>query len=275
MKALWNGNLTFGLVNIPIELYTAIQSQPMDFDMLHAKCKTKLQYQRWCPTCKKVVPWQDVVKGLKVDHSYAIFSQADLKKLMPETTSTITINECVDQSAISPIYYDHHYYAKPGKAKNEHPFFLFVAALKSLKKTAIGTGVLRNKEYVFAIQPYKDILLISSLNYEYEVRSAKNLEPAKKPTIPASEITVAKELLMRLYAKEFDIRGYKDTFEQRVEKALKAKKVKKVKQTKAEPVKEHPTTRTNLLEQLRRSIKQPTITAKKKAARTTKRKARK
>lgn len=273
MRALWNGNLSFGLVNIPIELYTAVQSQTMDFDILHEKCKTKLQYQRWCPTCKKVVPWQDVVKGLKVDHSYAVFSQADLKKLMPETTAAITIFECVDQKSISPIYFDHHYYAAPGKSKNEHPFMLFVSALQSMNKIAIGAGVLRNKEYVFAIQPYQDILLITTLNYEYEIRDAKSLAPAKKSAISAKEVTLAKELLMRLYAKKFDMSVYKDTFKQKIEKALRAKKTTKVKQPtrkKAATTPETKTTRANLLEQLRQSMKQPSSLQAKKRTRTVK-----
>jgi len=273
MRALWSGNLTFGLVNIPLELYTAVQSQTMDFDILHEKCKTKLQYQRWCPTCKKVVPWQDVVKGLKVDHSYAVFSQADLKKLMPETTGAITIFECVDQKAVSPIYFDHHYYAAPGKTKSEHSFMLFVTTLKSMNKIAIGSGVLRNKEYIFAIQPYEEILLVTTLNYEYEIRPIKPLIPAKKSAISAKEVSLAKELLMRLYAKKFDMSVYKDTFKQKIEKALHAKKTTKVKQQpkqkKATP--ETKTTRANLLDQLRQSMKQPSsLQAKKRATRSTK-----
>ena len=170
MKSIWKGSISFGLVTIPVRLYSAVQEHVLGFKMLHNKCHTPITMKRWCDHCKKEVAWDDIVKGLKLeDGSYFILTQEKLKELKPTTTDAISIVEFVDASQIQAIYLEHHYYLGPEKS-GENAFFLFKKALEDSGKVAIGTFVMRDKEYACVINPYSKTLLLTTLNYAYEIR---------------------------------------------------------------------------------------------------------
>ena len=165
MKKIWSGSLSFGLVTIPVALYSAVQEHVLGFKLLCARCKTPITYQRFCEHCDKPVPWTDVVKGLKLeDGSYFILTPEKMKELKPEKTDTISIIEFVAVDAIDIIYFEQHYYLAPDK-KGQSSFRLFCQALSATKNAAIGTFVMRDKEYVCAISPYENGLLLTTLNY--------------------------------------------------------------------------------------------------------------
>src|SRR5436309_1931299 len=107
MKTIWKGAISFGLVNIPIKLFTATESHALGFTLLHATCHTPLKYHRWCTHCEKEVLWEDTVKGLKTSKGYVVLTQEMLKKMHPEKTETINIVEFVDADQVSPIYLSH------------------------------------------------------------------------------------------------------------------------------------------------------------------------
>lgn len=241
MKVVWKGSLSFGLVNIPVNLYPATQSHSLGFKLLHAHCHTPINYERWCPHCKKDVAWSDIVKGIKLKNGdYFILTEENLKKLRPEKTDTIDIVEFVDSDAIDPIYFDHHYYVMPSK-ENEKAFFLFIESLKRSNRVAIGRFVLRDKEYVGALQPFKTGILLTTLNYNYEIREFKKIEELKAPKLSAAELKLARQLIDQLYQKKFDMNQFKDTFVQTVQKQLKelssGKKKKKVILSKVKKIK--------------------------------------
>ena len=223
MKALFKGYISFGLVNFNIELYSAIESQAIGFKLLHAKCKTPISYKRWCGSCNEEVDWENIVKGYPLkDGTYFIITKENLEKLKPEKSEYINILEFVDKDAIQPIYYDHHYYVLEGDSLNK-AYFLFMQTLKELNKAAIGKFILREKEHVCSIQPYQDALLLSTLNYSYEIRNLGLAESRKKSIkLDKQELQLAEELINRLYTKEFSMSKYKDTFHQELAKRIEA-----------------------------------------------------
>lgn len=222
MRALWKGFVSFGLVNFNIELHSAIQSQSLSFKLLHAKCKTPINYQRWCETCKTEVEWENVVKGYPLkDGSYYIITPENLEKIKPEKSEYINVLEFVDRDAVLPIYYDHHYYILEGDVLNK-AYFLFMQALKDMNKCAIVRLILREKEHICVIQPYKEALLLSTLHYEYEIKKVVPVEARKETKIDKQELGLAQELINKLYHKKFDMSKYKETYHEELAKRIEA-----------------------------------------------------
>lgn len=242
MKSIWKGTISFGLVTIPVCLYSAIQEHVLGFKLLHAKCHTPISYKRWCEHCNKEVGWSDVVKGLKQeDGSYFILTQEKLKELKPEKTDQLSIIEFVNATQIEPIYLEHHYYLGPEKA-GQHAFYLFKKALEQSGKVAIGKFVMRDKEYVCVINPYQAALLLSTLNYAYEIRSIADVPNLKAPkSLAAGELKLANQLIDQLTVKTFKLEQFKDTFAQALKEAIRKSKNqksrKKVKEKTAPKVK--------------------------------------
>jgi DNA end-binding protein Ku len=261
MKSIWKGSLSFGLVTIPVRLYSAVQEHAIGFTLLHNKCQTPIFYKRWCAHCKKEVAWVDVVKGLQQNGSYAILTQEKLKALKPKTTDTIAIIEFVNADQIEPVYLEHHYYVGPEKA-GEKSFYLFQAALEKSGKVAIGSFVMREKQYVCVINPYENTMLLTTLNYAYEIRSLAEVPNLKQQPqkLSASELKLAQDLIAALTKKKFDLTKFKDTFAQELKAALKsAKKEKVIKKKKEKEVASAKKQKeeSSLMTALRASLKAP------------------
>lgn len=228
MKSIWKGSISFGLVTIPVRLYSAIQEHVLGFKLLHAKCHTPISYKRWCDHCKKEIPWNDVVKGLKQeDGSYFILTQEKLKELKPEKTDQLSIVEFVKADQIEPIYLEQHYYLGPEK-EGQTAFYLFKKALEQSRKVAIGKFVMRDKEYLCVINPFQETLLLTTLNYAYEIRSLAEVPHLKTPkSLPMSELKLATQLIDQLTVKTFKLEQFKDTFAQQLKEAIKKSKKQK------------------------------------------------
>ena len=233
MKAIWSGSISFGLLNIPVHLYSAIQEHSFGFKLLCGTCHRPLKNVRWCEHCKKSVAWEDTVKGFKKESDeYFIMTKEAIHKLKPEKMDTIDIKEFVPQSEIEVLYISNHYYMAPTNKKDK-AFYLFAQALKASKKVAIGQFAMREKEYVVAISFYKDMLLLNTLHYQYEIRAIE-LPDIQKEKITKEELSLALLLINKLSHKTFKLDKYKDHFIERLKKALKtAKKVKKLPAKKA------------------------------------------
>lgn len=256
MKSVWSGSLSFGLVTIALKLYSAIAPHSPGFTMLCAKCQEPIVYERWCKHCNKQVAWTNVVKGLmQPDGSYFILTQENLKKLRPEKTDYITIQEFVDRSQIQWIYIDAHYLGAPSK-DNEKEFFLFQSALEKSNRVAIGTFVMHDKEHVAAITAYKNGLLINTLNYAYEIKDLGEIPRLDKTVkLSAAELKLANQLIDSLTIKKFDLSKYKDTFKHRLEKAIKAQKKSKRAAKATKKTKTHPVKAEKLMAALQASLK--------------------
>ncbi len=226
MKNIWKGSIAFGLVNIPIKLFTATESHALGFTLLHAKCHTPLKYHRWCPQCKKEITWDQTVKGIKKsDGAYLVLTQEALKELRPHKTEEIKIIEFVDADKIPILYLNHHYYVAPAKEDNI-AYTLFMHALGRLNKVAIGRFVMRDKEYTCVLQPYGEYLLLTTLYYSYEIRGIKDLGAVKQVKLAAKELKLAEDFIKKLSVDRFDISQFKDTFAQEIKNLMKKKSKK-------------------------------------------------
>jgi DNA end-binding protein Ku len=273
MKSVWNGSISFGLVSIDVHVYSAVQEHLLGFKLLCKKCHTPIHYERWCNHCNKEVSWNDTVKGLKLtDGSYFIVTQATLHELKPVKTETIDIHECIDSAQLKLIYLERHYYVAPSKI-GEKPYFLFKKALENSHKVAIGTFVMRDKEYACAITPYENGLLLTTLNYDYEIRKMSAIAELKTiPKIQPQELKLAQQLIDQLATKTFVLSRYKDTFAQELKKAIK-KQSKKSKPARKEKKVEKPkrSKEKDLTAKLRASLQAP-ARSERPAARARKRK---
>lgn len=252
MKAIWKGTISFGLVSIPIKLYAAVEHQSLGFKLICKKCKTPVQYKKYCEGCDKELHMSEIAKGLEIAKGeYLMFTDDELEKLKPEKTDRITIKEFVDSSEIDPIYYNKFYYCVPQKAR-EQAYFLIREVLKTSDKVAIGRFVMREKEYVCAISAYQSGLLLSTLSYKYEVRDIKQIrELEDAPQLSKDEVNLAIKLVNQLYEEEFDISGFKDTFADQLKEMLSHKEQKRT----AQPAKRNrKVSEKPLLEALRASL---------------------
>lgn len=220
MRSLWSGSISFGLVNIPIKLYSAIQSGSLDLDMLDKKDNSNIQFKRVNEKTGKEVAWGNIVKGYKIDNQYVILTDEDFKKASPEKTKTIDITEFVKIEEVPSIYYDSAYYIEPEKNGGK-AYTLLRDSLIKAKKAAIGSFVLRNKENLCLISPSEKILVLHKIRFAEEVRSAEDIKvPAAK--VSAAEINMAIKLIDQLSSK-FDISEFKDTYTETLLKFIKAK----------------------------------------------------
>lgn len=220
MRSLWTGSISFGLVNIPIKLYSAIESASLDLDMLDKKDHSTIQFKRVNEKTGKEVAWENIVKGYKVDNQYVILNDEDFKKASPEKTKTIDITEFVELEEVQPIYYDSSYYIEPEK-NGAKAYVLLRDSLNKSKKAALGTFVLRNKENLCLINASDKILVLHKIRYADEIRSTEHIKvPESK--ISAAEVQMAMKLIDQLTGK-FDISKYKDSYTDALLKFIKAK----------------------------------------------------
>lgn len=246
MKSVWQGSIAFGLVNIPIKIYSATEPRTVSFKMLCKKCHTPIQYKRFCPKCKKEVSWDDVVYGLKIGKSYKIFTREELDNLKPEKSEIAEVIGFTEMSEIDPLYFQKNYYVAPAKSK-EKAFYLFQEALRANAKVAVVKVIMRNKEYLAMIRPFQKILLLTTLLYQSEVRSPKTIEaPAIK--VSPQELKLAGQLIGKYSKKELHLEDYKDEFAEKIKDIILGKaRVKITKTKKPKPEK--------LLEALKLSVK--------------------
>jgi len=220
MRSLWTGSISFGLVNIPIKLYSAVESSGLDLDMLDKSDLSNIQFKRVNEKTGKEVAWENIVKGYKLDNHYVVLSDEDFKKASPEKTKTIDISEFVETAQVPSIYYDSSYYIEPEKNGGKAYVLLRDSLLKS-KKAALGTFVLRSKENVCLIEPSDKILMLHKIRYAEEIRSTEDIKvPDAK--LSTAEIQMATKLIDQLTGK-FDISKYKDTYTETLLKFIKAK----------------------------------------------------
>ena len=249
MKAIWSGAIGFGLVNIPVKLYSAVESSSLDFDMLDKKDHANIKFKRVNENSGKEVVWDNIVKGFKIEDKYVILTEEDFEKASPEKSKIIEIAEFVDIADVDSIYFDTPYYLEPDKSGTKAYALLRDALLKS-NKAGLGNFVLRTKETLCLIKPFDNILLLNKLRYFQEIRPIENITIPATKSKPA-ELKMAMELINQLTDK-FDIAKYKDTYNEELMKLIKAKsKGKKITTPQMRVV--HSTAK-DLMEQLKASI---------------------
>lgn len=250
MRSIWSGAISFGLVNIPVQLNSAVESEErLDFDMLSKKDLAPIRYARIDTKTGKEVPWKDIVKGFQYTKGkYVVITDEDFARASPEKTKTINIVQFVKEEEIDPIYYEKPYYVLPDKKANK-AYKLLVKALEETETVGLAEFMLRNRMHICALKAYNGILLLNQMRYEEEVRVAPELE--SKERVTAKEVDLAVKLINQLTEK-FDPSAFKDTYVNELKKVIKAKAAGKQIHV-AEPKKATATVK-DLMEVLRQSL---------------------
>ncbi|MBW3658125.1 MAG: Ku protein [Actinobacteria bacterium] len=225
-RATWSGYISFGLVNVPVKLYTAVRGHDVHFTQLHEDTKARVRRKRVDEETGEEVPYEEIVKGYEVgDDRYVIVDPDELAELDPEGTRMIDIRDFVELREIDPIYYDRAYYLLPDGESAAKPYRLLTDAMERSEKVAVATFVMRNKEYLAAIRARDGLLLLSTMNYADEVVDPEELEQpeaARDADVSQREIAMAEQLIDSLVAP-FDPTAYRDEYQERVVEFLEAK----------------------------------------------------
>jgi DNA end-binding protein Ku len=216
-RSIWTGAISFGLVNVPVKLYSAVSKKTVRFHQLHEKDGVRIQQKRVCPADGDEVPYDQIVKGYEITpDQYVVVTPEELEAIEPRKTKTIDIEDFVDLEEIDPIYYDHPYYLLPGTGAAK-PYKLLVTAMEESQKVAIARVVIRQKEQLVAIRPTGDILTMETMNFADEVVPHDKFDEAPGEEVDTNkrEVDMARQLIESLSA-DFDPSKYHDTYRERV-----------------------------------------------------------
>lgn len=216
-RSLWTGSISFGLVNIPVKLYNAVSPKDIRFHLLHDEDGVRIQQKRVCPADGEEVTADHLVKGYEVaPDQYVKITKEELEALDAQATHTIDIEDFIRLEEIDPIYYEHTYYVAP-QPTAANAYALLLAAMNKSGKIAIARIVMRSKQYLTALRPRDNVLLLSTLLFADEVVAPEALTdlPAKDLPVNARQLTMAQQLIESLTA-EFNAKKYHDEYRARV-----------------------------------------------------------
>lgn len=250
MHAFWSGSITFGLVNIPIKVFSGAEDKGIDFDMLHKKDRSRIRYQRVCEAEGTEVSFKDIVKGYAIEAGeYVVLTDEDFKAANVRKTHVIEIFEFIKDDEVDTVYYEKPYYLEAGKGAGR-PYALLVKALHESKRVALASFVFRNREKIGIVRPYGDYLVLNQLRYQSQLRNASELE-APEHRVSKKELDMALNLIESLSGK-FEPEKYHDTYQEDLLRIIKEKAKGQTPTRVGEEPK--PTTAYDLMEVLRQSL---------------------
>ena len=210
-RAIWKGAVSFGMVSIPIKLYTATEEKDVAFHLLHKKDGVRIKQQRYCPEDDAVIEWNDVARGYEIaPDQYVIMEPDDFEKVPVDTTHTIEITDFVPAEQIDPIYYQRTYYLEPDKVGGK-PFTLLREVLKDSELIALAKVTLRQKEQLCTLRVYENTIALETMLYADEIRSVEDLDVPREQKIADKELQMAKSLVDMLTG-DFDPEKYRDNY---------------------------------------------------------------
>ena len=251
-RPIWSGSISFGLVSVPVKLFSATSPKEVRFHMLHDKDGARIQQKRVCSADGQEVPWEHIVKGFEISKGrYVTVAREELEAFNPRATKAIEIEDFVDLEQIDPIYYESTYYLVPDRGASK-PYALLVEAMKKTGKVGVAKFVLRTKQYLCAVRPLGKALAVSTMLYADEVVSQDELEglPESKPG--ERELKMAEQLIGSLES-DFDIKKYKDDYREQV-LALLERKAEGEEIVAAEPAEAPRGKVVNLMDALQKSL---------------------
>jgi DNA end-binding protein Ku len=217
-RSIWTGAISFGLVTVPVKLYSAVNRKTVRFHQLSGRSGVRIAQRRVDPQSGEEVAYEDIVKGYELaPDRYVVVEPDELATLQPKKTRTIEIEDFVELSQIDPIYYDHPYYLAPGPG-GAKPYRLLLEAMAESEKVAIARVVIRSKEQLVAIRPIDDVLELATMLFADEVSSPDQLDELPDPNdvkTTRREVDVAKQLIDSL-AGDFEPQKYRDTYREDV-----------------------------------------------------------
>ncbi len=262
-RPTWKGFLKISLVNIPVRVFPATDSAAtISFNQLHGECQTRIQQKRWCPHCEREVPNSEIVKGYEFEKGrYVVMDEEDVAKVRPESTRVIDLVQFTDATAIDPIYVERPYYLAPDGKMATQAFAVMREGMKG--KAGIGKLALYGREYLVAVQPRENGLVMYTMRHSKEIRSMDNIEelgdvPEK---VKPEEIRMAKQVIEN-FEGVLNLEEYRDEYQEELQRIIDAKIAG---EEVVATVEETPPKVVNLMDALRQSLDRVS-TGKKKTA---------
>ncbi|WP_316810105.1 Ku protein [Pedobacter heparinus] len=237
MRSIWKGSIGFGLVNIPVKLFSGVQNSQLDLDMLDERDHNNIKFKRVNEKTQKEVPYDKIVKGYFLKDRYIVLDEHDFEEVKPEKTKVIEIENFVDIGEINPVYYETSYYTQP-ENQGRKAYALLLKALEKSKKAGVARFVLRNSENLCVIHPLNGTIVITKIRFQEEIRDTKEVLLKDAVTINPKELQVGLALIKQ-YTAKFDISAFKNDYSKELLKIIKSKAqgkratVKKIKTKKA------------------------------------------
>jgi len=216
-RSIWRGAISFGLVNVPVKLYSAVSKKTVRFNQLHERDNSRIQLKRFCAEEDQEVPYEEIVKGYEISPGqYVVITTEELENLDPKKTRTIDIEDFVDLDEIDPLFYEHPYYLAPDTGAGK-PYKLLLEALRETNKVAIARVVIRSKEYLTAIRPAGDVLTMETMLFADELIDPGDIDELPDEDVRATEreVDMARQLIDSL-STDFEPEKYRDEYRDRV-----------------------------------------------------------
>lgn len=249
MRSIWNGTISFGLVSIPVKLYSGSEDRKVDLDMLDRRDNARIRYKRVNEETGEEVEWKDIVKGFKKDESYVVLEKEDFEKANMKKSKTIDIEEFIDEDEVADVLYKKPYFLEPQKEGGKS-YNLLRDALKKTEKLGVATFVMRQKEHLSLVGVYEDALVLHVIRFADEIRDPGELKlPSTK--VAKKEVDMAISLIEQ-YSSEFSLDKFKDVYNEQLMKIIESKSAGKV--TKSEKFESKPTPAKDLMAQLKASL---------------------
>jgi len=255
MRAIWKGAINFGMVSIPVNLFSATRQSTLDLDMVDRRDMGKIHFQRINENTGKKVDWEDIAKAYMINGEYVMLEDEDFENAAPEKSKMITVNHFINEKEIDSIYFENSYYVVPEKS-GEKAYALLREALIRSAKVGIAQFVLRTTEVLSVLKPLNNILVLSKIRFAEEIRSSGDFKLPPKSMAKQEELKMAITLIDQ-YSKPFQIEKFKDEYTSALLKVIKAKasgKGGKVRRLKVPDTKGR-----TLMEQLKASLSQKKI----------------
>lgn len=273
MRSIWSGSISFGLVNIPVKVYPAVEDKDIKFRYIHRECHTPINYVKRCPTCDRDVEKEEIVRGYEYRRGqYILFTEEELEKLPLPTTRIIEISDFVDQREVDPLYFSRSYYLAPAEG-GPKAYALLYRAMVDTGQMALAKVTLRQRESLVGLRAYQNALLMETMAYAEEIRPLAAIPELHYDVhLEPREVEMAVRLIESL-AASFEPQKYKDHYREALEELIGAKVAGREIELAPAPA---PANVVNLLEALQASIekaeaeRQPT---KAGPAKTTRRRA--
>ena len=221
MRPLWKGTIGFGLVSIPVRMFSATQKSELDLDMLDGKDHARIRFQRISEDTGKEAPYERIVRAFDLDGKYVVLEDDDLKNAAVEKSDVIVVKDFVKEEEVEGKYYEKPYYLEPDKG-GARAYALLREALKKSGKVGVASFVMRTKEHPAVLQPDDQVLILNQLRYAEEIRPATDLKLPPVAKVPPAEMKLAMQLIDQ-GAGKFDIKSYADEYTAQLMKLIKSK----------------------------------------------------
>jgi DNA end-binding protein Ku len=221
-RSTWKGGMGFGMVNVPVKLFTAVDEKTIHFNNVHRECKTKLAQPKTCPTCNKAVDAKEIVKGYEIgDNQWVFLEDSDFEAVRLKSLKAMEVLEFVDGAGIDPRHYDSSYFVAPDEA-GVKAFSLFLHAMAQVNMVGVVKLTFKTKEKLATIRPFGNVILLQTLFYADELKPSKDIE-VSLPEVSDRELEMGMTLIKTLAADKVDMAKYHDNYREALMKVIQAK----------------------------------------------------